>query len=102
MLEYVGESSSKLTDDGWLITGDLVKVDGNRVYFQGRTDDMLNVGGAKVYPQEVEEFLLSCPGVTEVRVRSIPNAMSGQLLAADVVLAHGAEAHPRRAGDSDT
>ena len=88
---YVGESTPKLTDDGWLITGDLVKVDGNRVYFQGRTDDMLNVGGAKVYPQEVEEFLLSCPGVTEVRVRSIPNPMSGQLLAADVVLAHGYE-----------
>jgi acyl-coenzyme A synthetase/AMP-(fatty) acid ligase len=91
MLDYEGESSPTLTDDGWLITGDLVRVDGDRVYFQGRTDDILNVGGAKVYPQEVEEFLLSCAGVTEVRVRSIPNPVSGQLLAADVVLAPGYE-----------
>jgi acyl-CoA synthetase (AMP-forming)/AMP-acid ligase II len=89
MLGYVGELSPNLTDDGWLVTGDLVKVDGDRVLFQGRTDDVLNVGGAKVYPQEVEEFLLSCPGVTEVRVRSAPSTMSGQVLAADVVLAHG-------------
>jgi acyl-coenzyme A synthetase/AMP-(fatty) acid ligase len=91
MLDYGGESSPNLSDDGWLITGDLVTVDNDRVYFQGRTDDILNVGGAKVYPQEVEEFLLSCPGVAEVRVRSIPNSVSGQLLAADVVLAHGYE-----------
>ena len=61
------------------------------MHFQGRSDDILNIGGAKVYPQEVEEFLLSCPGVTEVRVRSISNPMSGQLLAADVVLAPGYE-----------
>jgi len=89
MLDYVGTSSSHITDDGWLTTGDLVNINGDRVYFQGRTDDMLNVGGAKVSPQEVEEFLLSCPGVTEVRVRSVRNPMSGHLLAADVVLAHG-------------
>ena len=91
MLGYEGESTPTLTDDGWLITGDLVRVDGDRVHFQGRSDDILNIGGAKVYPQEVEEFLLSCPGVTEVRVRSISNPMSGQLLAADVVLAPGYE-----------
>ena len=91
MLEYAGESPPPLSADGWLVTGDLVRVDGDRVYFQGRTDDVLNVGGAKVYPQEVEDFLLSCPGVTEVRVRSVPNPVSGQLLAADVVLAHGYE-----------
>ena len=91
MLGYEGESLPTLSDDGWLITGDLVRVDGDRVHFQGRSDDILNIGGAKVYPQEVEEFLLSCPGVTEVRVRSIPNPMSGQLLTADVVLAPGYE-----------
>ena len=91
MLEYAGEFPPPLSADGWLVTGDLVRVEGDRVYFQGRTDDVINVGGAKVYPQEVEEFLLSCPGVTEVRVRSVPNPVSGQLLAADVVLARGYE-----------
>jgi acyl-coenzyme A synthetase/AMP-(fatty) acid ligase len=96
MLDYVGPSSPRLTDDGWLITGDLVDVAGDRVYFQGRTDDVLNIGGAKVHPQEVEEFLLSCPGVTEVRVRGLRNPMSGHLLAADVVLAHGFEADGHR------
>ncbi len=58
-------------------------------HFQGRTDDILNIGGAKVYPQEVEAFLLACPGVAEARVRGLRNPMGGRLLAADVVLAHG-------------
>ena len=89
MLDYVGSSSPTQTDDGWLVTGDLVDVHGDRVSFQGRTDDILNIGGAKVYPQEVEAFLLACPGVAEARVRGLRNPMGGRLLAADVVLAHG-------------
>jgi acyl-coenzyme A synthetase/AMP-(fatty) acid ligase len=86
MLGYLGDAISKLTEDGWLATGDLVRVEDDRVYFQGRTDDVLNVGGAKVYPQEVEEFLLSCPGVREARVRGVASPISGTILAADVVL----------------
>lgn len=96
MLAYAGQGAPPLTDDGWLVTGDLVAIDGDRVSFQGRTDEVLNVGGAKVMPQEVEAFLLSCPGVAEVRVRGVRNAISGQALAADVVLAQGFEPERHR------
>lgn len=96
MLGYLGDPTSRLTPDGWLNTGDLVKTDEGRVCFQGRTDDVLNIGGAKVYPQEVEEFLLSCAGVAEVRVRGVANPISGSILAADVVLEKGYEPESQR------
>jgi acyl-coenzyme A synthetase/AMP-(fatty) acid ligase len=91
MLGYLDESVPSLTDDGWLVTGDLATVNGDRVHFQGRLDDVLNVGGAKVYPKEIEEFFLSCRGVQEVRVRGVRNPISGVILAADVVLEDGYE-----------
>ena len=71
------------------MTGDLVDVHGDRVSFRGRTHQHPHHGGAKVYPQEVEAFLLARPGVAEPRVRGLRNPMGGRLLAADVVLAHG-------------
>lgn len=86
MLGYASDTPANLTDDGWLVTGDLVRIDGDRVHFLGRVDDVVNLGGAKVSPQEVETFLLSCPGVVEARVRSVASPISGAVLAADVVL----------------
>jgi acyl-coenzyme A synthetase/AMP-(fatty) acid ligase len=96
MLGYLGDMPSKLTPDGWLITGDLVRIEGDRVFFLGRADDVLNIGGGKVYPQEVEEFFLSCPAVAEVRVRGVANPISGTILAADVVLEKGYEPAAQR------
>ena len=96
MLGYLGDAAAAVTDDGWLVTGDLVRLDGDRVFFQGRIDDVLNVGGGKVHPQEVEDFLLSCSGVVEARVRGVPNPISGVALVADVVLEAGEEPEARR------
>jgi acyl-coenzyme A synthetase/AMP-(fatty) acid ligase len=92
----VGGMAPTISDDGWLVTGDLVRVEGDRIYFQGRTDDVINVGGGKVYPQEIEEFLLSCAGVIEARVRGVSNPISGTILAAEVILDGGEDPAWRR------
>jgi acyl-CoA synthetase (AMP-forming)/AMP-acid ligase II len=81
------------TEDGWLVTGDRVRVEGDRIIFLGRRDAMINVGGAKVFPQEVEAFLLSLPDVAEARVQAARSPITGQVLVAQVVVAPGA-AHP--------
>jgi acyl-CoA synthetase (AMP-forming)/AMP-acid ligase II len=86
MLGYVGGVAPPTSGDGWIITGDLVHVEHDRVCFTGRTDDVINVGGAKVLPQRVEEFLLSCRGVADALVRGIPSPISGAILQADVVM----------------
>jgi acyl-CoA synthetase (AMP-forming)/AMP-acid ligase II len=71
--------------DGWLKTGDLVRIEGDRVTFLGRDDAQINVGGSKVYPYEVEAYLLGLPGVVEARVRGMPNPISGQVVVAEIV-----------------
>jgi acyl-coenzyme A synthetase/AMP-(fatty) acid ligase len=83
--------AAPLTDDGWLRTGDLVRLRGDRVLFSGRRDSIVNVGGMKVYPAEVESFLHGLPGIIEAKVRARPSPITGALLTAEVVLAPGAD-----------
>ena len=85
-LGYVGGQPLNLTDDGWLITGDLVERAGERIFFRGRADDIINVGGAKVRPEEVEDMLRSLAIVKEARVFGRPNPIVGALVCADIVL----------------
>jgi acyl-CoA synthetase (AMP-forming)/AMP-acid ligase II len=87
MRGYAAGSGQAAVDDDWLVTGDLVEVQGDRVRFLGRRDDIINVGGSKVYPQAVETVLLSTPGVVEAQVRGVPNPITGFFVGADVVLA---------------
>jgi acyl-coenzyme A synthetase/AMP-(fatty) acid ligase len=88
MLAYVNQTTpGGLTGDGWLSTGDLVERQDDRVLFRGREDAMLNVGGAKVRPEEVEAALLALPEVAEARVYGVPNPVTGMLVAAEVVAA---------------
>lgn len=70
---------------GGLDTGDAVEIDGDRVLFRGRIDAMVNVGGVKVYPEQVEAHLLQLPCVQDVRVSARPNPITGQMLVADIV-----------------
>lgn len=91
MRGYIAGPATPLTPDGWLITGDLVRVEGDRALFQGRTDHVINIGGLKVSPEEVETFLLSQPGVAEAAVYSVPSPLAGALLAAKIVVANGAD-----------
>ncbi|MGB8771464.1 MAG: class I adenylate-forming enzyme family protein [Candidatus Korobacteraceae bacterium] len=86
MERYVaGSTSPVITDDGWLNTGDLVEPSGGRVYFRGRQDTILNVGGAKVRPEEVEQFLLDLPEIADAKVYGMRNPITGIVLAADIV-----------------
>ncbi len=83
MRGYISQPA-KLSSDGWLITGDIVKVAGDRVMFLGREDTVINVGGAKVIPEEVETVLLQVPGVLDARVYGAKNPITGYVLAAEI------------------
>ena len=98
MRGYLIAPSQPLLEGGWLATADRCEVVDDRVRILGRDDTTINVGGSKVYPLAVEQFLLSLPGVAEARVYGSPNPISGYLVGADVVLHRGpdpAQARPR-------
>lgn len=87
MKGYVGPNAPiPSKDDGWIDTRDAVQVVDDRVQFVGRTDNIINVGGAKVLPEEVEAVLLSLPMVYDARVVGLPNPVTGQIVAAEVVV----------------
>ena len=79
-------SPSPFTSDGWFITGDAVEVDGEYFKILGRKSELINVGGEKVYPAEVESVLPLKEGVEEVSVRGEKHPMTGQIVAARIRL----------------
>jgi acyl-coenzyme A synthetase/AMP-(fatty) acid ligase len=97
MLGYDGQATLEDQSEGWFSTGDIVEVEGDRVLFRGRNSDVINVGGRKVMPSDVEAVLRTLPGVAEVRVYGRKSSLAGQLVAADLVLATGADAAQTRA-----
>jgi|TARA_B100001964_G_scaffold191039_1_gene213276 acyl-coenzyme A synthetase/AMP-(fatty) acid ligase len=84
--KYFGSDVAFATKDGWVNTGDTVEIKGDRVLFRGREDGVINVGGDKVYPEEVERVLLIHPLVTAARVYAKSNPITGALVAAEVIL----------------
>ncbi len=76
--------------DGWVDTGDLVKKQGDRYYFAGRKEGVINVGGQKVYPEEVENILTLHPSIHMARVWARRSPVAGSLVAADIMLEPGA------------
>ena len=84
---YVGADAPALTDaDGFIDTGDLVELRGGRCYFVGRRGGIINVGGLKVHPEEVEAVINRHPQVQASLVRSRRNLITGAIVVADVVL----------------
>lgn len=72
--------SDRITDDGYVRTGDLARIDAEGfVWIEGRLSEMINRGGNKVYPTEVEEVLLSIPGIREAAVVAVPDDRLGEL-----------------------
>jgi acyl-coenzyme A synthetase/AMP-(fatty) acid ligase len=69
----------------WHATGDLVEERDGRLVFVGRTVEIINVGGAKVHPLPIEELVATVPGVVMCAVYGRPNAVTGQIVAVDVV-----------------
>lgn len=76
----------------WFSTGDLVEQIGQRVQFMGRTTDMINVGGNKVYPVEVETLIRSIPGVLDTRIFGEASSMVGELVKCEIVVETGYDA----------
>jgi acyl-CoA synthetase (AMP-forming)/AMP-acid ligase II len=68
--------------EGWLNTQDAVEVDGEYLRILGRASDLINVGGLKVYPAEVEDVLMQMENVRDVAVYGERNALTGQIVAA--------------------
>jgi acyl-coenzyme A synthetase/AMP-(fatty) acid ligase len=84
---YVGRDAPALLDnDGFVDTGDMVELRGDRYYFVGRTGGIINVGGQKVHPEEVEAAINRHPAVWASLVRARKNPITGAIVAADVVL----------------
>jgi acyl-CoA synthetase (AMP-forming)/AMP-acid ligase II len=72
--------------DGWLDTGDLGHFDEDGYLFlAGRSDDVINRGGEKIYPREIEEFLLTQPGVRSAAVVAASDEVLGQRPVAYVI-----------------
>jgi long-chain acyl-CoA synthetase len=86
MLGYLN-APSPFTEDGWFKTGDAVEVDGEFMRILGRRSELINVGGEKVYPAEVEAVLMQMPGVTDAVVSGEPNPLTGNIVVARVNLA---------------
>lgn len=72
--------------EGWLNTQDAVEVDGEYLHILGRASDLINVGGQKVYPAEVENVLLTMPNIRDVTVYGEANPLTGQIVAARISL----------------
>ncbi len=85
MLGYLN-APSPFTDDGYFITGDRVELNGDYMRFLGRDSELINVGGQKVFPAEVEAVLLACEVVADAVVYGQPNPITGKIVCADVQL----------------
>lgn len=83
MLGYLN-AEAPFDEEGWYNTGDKVEVDGEYMMIKGRDSELINVGGQKVYPAEVESVLLDISGVRDAAVSGIPNPIMGQVVQADI------------------
>src|SRR5579862_7859629 len=91
MIGYASGYANPLTNDGWIRTGDMVRIEGDRVLFMGRSDTRINVGGYKVCVEEVERALLAVEGIADARVVGVSNPLTGQALRADLLYMEGVD-----------
>ena len=85
---YLGPDAQPLKSaDGFVDTGDRIEEREGRCYFAGRRGGVINVGGQKVHPEEVEAVINAHPWVRMSLVRARRNAITGAVVTADVVLA---------------
>lgn len=98
ILGYLNEDSSRFTADGWFRTGDLVETtDDGYFRIRGRQTDVINVGGEKVFPGEVESCVCELPFVADCKAYGRTNALTGQAVWLDVVLKDAADAEGSKA-----
>jgi acyl-coenzyme A synthetase/AMP-(fatty) acid ligase len=89
---YVGRDAAALTDgDGFVDTGDMVELRGDRYHFVGRRGGIINIGGLKVHPEEIEAVINRHEEVRMSRARSRKSPITGSIVVADVILADGCD-----------
>jgi len=85
LLGYLN-APSPVNDDGWYCTGDLAEQDGDWIHILGRASDLINVGGEKVSPVEVEQVILELDFVAAAAVSGTRHPLLGQIVTATVSL----------------
>jgi acyl-coenzyme A synthetase/AMP-(fatty) acid ligase len=91
-LRYLGRSDESLLDvQGFVDTGDVLECRGDRYYFVGRRGGIINVGGLKIHPEEVEAVINRHPAVRMSLVTARKNPIVGTIVAAEVVLVSNGE-----------
>ena len=90
VLGYINHRNDSFTEDGWFMTGDLVEqtVDGF-IKIIGRSKELINVGGEKVLPAEIESVIMELDFIQDCIVKSEKNSITGQMVCADIVLKDG-------------
>ncbi|RYD86010.1 MAG: long-chain fatty acid--CoA ligase [Verrucomicrobiaceae bacterium] len=91
MIGYLN-APSPFDENGWFCTGDAVELRGDYMRILGRKSELINVGGQKVYPAEIEEVLLKAPNVLEASVFSAPHPVLGKVAHAKITLAEPEDA----------
>ena len=83
-------TAEAIDKDGWLHTGDLAcKDDDGNYRITGRLKDMIIRGGENIYPKEIEEFIYTCPKVSDVQVIGVPDKTYGEEIMACIILKKG-------------
>jgi acyl-coenzyme A synthetase/AMP-(fatty) acid ligase len=85
-LRYIGGDAALADRDGFVDTGDMIELNGDRYVFAGRRGGIINIGGLKVHPEEVEAVINRHPQVRMSLVRPKANPITGSIVIADVVL----------------
>lgn len=85
MVGYLN-APSPFDGEGWMCTGDRVEVNGEYMRFLGRESDLINVGGQKVFPLEVETILLQADNIREATVHGVSHPLMGKVVHARVSL----------------
>lgn len=85
MLGYLN-AESRFTNDGWYRTGDAVECNGEYIRILGRQSEMINIGGEKIYPIEIENVLLEMEEVVDVSVCGEKHIITGTMITATIQL----------------
>ncbi len=96
---YLGADAPLADEDGFVDTGDMVELRGDRYLFAGRRGGIINIGGLKVHPEEVEAVVNRHPQVRMSLVRSKRSPITGSVVIADVVLKSDNNAQQRALGE---
>jgi acyl-CoA synthetase (AMP-forming)/AMP-acid ligase II len=72
--------------EGWMCTGDHVELRGEYLRILGRKSEMINVGGQKVFPAEIENVLLEAANIKEATVSGVPHPIMGHVVKARISL----------------